>query len=555
MPSYHYGTSTSPKEAWLDLLTHPPTRLAVDTETVNLDDRTLIGLGVAPSPDNSFYFTPDSPEFPSAIKLLQADSIQKVYHNAPYDLQVLRKYKISTKNLDDTSMMGKLVPIRQVPNAPSGRLEDLSYLVGCQTSNAQNLMDKYKAKGRMTNVPIEAVAQKCCTDVTATFLLFDYLKPLINWSYYTTERRLIPMLDIISAIGIKIDQQRRAELDRHYTQEVAYYLTVTDRMGFNPGSPMQVGYMLAKRGNFLPLTKSKRQLATDEKILFKCKDPLARLVLLYRRASKLLSTYIKPLEGADRAYTILAFDTITGRLNSLGGGLKYHINLQNISKQADAGQRLTIRSMFVPDSKVFTEIDANQLELRILAHLSSDSRMKAVFDSGGDIHADTAKGLGTDRVDAKKFNFARLYGADALTIADNIGTTDVARIQYYVERWEETYPEASAWARYQTEKGWNDGYVETLYGRQIPIPLDQGIKHAQNCSINFPIQGTAGEIFKRVMLEYEPQVHSIRNQIHDALLNDGESTIPTGLEDISPVHTPFTLDRMRRWGEKLKETA
>ena len=548
MPAgFYFGKKTDAREAWRQVLSDPPKRVAIDTETVSLKDRSLIGLGIATAPSEGFYFTPDTEQFHEALRFLRDDSTQKIYHNAPYDLHVLREYGISTANLEDTAMMGRLMPPKQYVNFPTGTLVDMAYWVGIEAYGAGEVMNKHGAKGRMTNLPVEIVAEKCYTDTRITYQIFDFLKDKIDWSYYRVDRDLLPILDHMSGTGIRIDQKRRAELDVMYTRDVTYYRNVCETLGFNPASPQQVAYMLGKRGSFMPLTKSKKQLSTDEKVLFKLTDPLAHMVLLFRGAAKQLSTYIKPLEDAERVFTILALETITGRLNSTGGGLKYHVNLQNITKQKDAKRPIKIRSMFVPDGDVFTILDASQIELRVLAYLSQDPVMLDIFAAGGDIHADTAKALNIDRIDAKRFNFARLYGASADVIADNIGTKDVASIEKLSKLWVERYPNADAWAQEQMYQGWERGWVQSMYGRRIPIPFEQGRKHADNCSINYPIQCTAGEIFKRVMLECKSLLNDMRLQVHDELIFDGKVELPKGLEELSPIHIPFDVEIRNSW--------
>lgn len=532
-----YFGSADPQRAWDELL--GSRRLAVDVETVDLVDRTPIGIGVAASGEEAFYLSIfDNPYLPEVLAKLRDGRVQKIYHNSPYDLAVLRPFGIDISNTEDTAILCRLVGYpADLPSA--------SFWVDMQTESAKDLMARHKAKN-MLGVPTDKVGLKCSTDTLATFRLFEKLIPTADSKYYQMERAMLPVLETISRGGIGVDQERRAQIEEHYAREVEYYNAICSGMGFSAGSPYQVGFILAKRGNFLPLTRSKRQLATDEITLSRLSDPLAQMVLLYRRAEKFLGTYLRPLAGVDRAYTTLAMDAVTGRVNSS------RMNLQNLPKQKESGLAPTVRSIFIPDNKVFTIIDASQIELRVLAYLSGDRRMLEVFQSGGDIHAETMKVMGmTDRINAKKFNFAMVYGADESVISGHTGIRDQAAIRRWTQSWMEGYAGAAAWIWEQRKKGWQDAKVTTLLGRQLKVPLDKGQKHAENCGVNYPIQGSAAEIFKLIMLDCRHLLDVTRVQVHDEEVFDGDVREKLDLEalaHVSPVYTPLEVRIAERWG-------
>ena len=59
-------------------------RVAVDTETVNTNDHTLIGLGLYIRPNEGFYFRafPDpSPYLPVALGIISDISVTQIFHN------------------------------------------------------------------------------------------------------------------------------------------------------------------------------------------------------------------------------------------------------------------------------------------------------------------------------------------------------------------------------------------------------------------------------------------------------------------------------------------
>ena len=108
------------------------------------------------------------------------------------------------------------------------------------------------------------------------------------------------------------------------------------------------------------------------------------LILRYREVEKLRGTYGAPLIDAVQAdgrihATFHQMVARTGRLSSDGP------NLHNIPVRSKEGRRL--RYAFVPSEGWQIAVsDYNQIELRILAHLSQDSGLLAAFASHEDVH-------------------------------------------------------------------------------------------------------------------------------------------------------------------------
>jgi len=568
----YLGNSQEILKDWKEFLIHPPKRVGVDTETVSIDDISLIGIGVAYSAVDAFYITVDDDDFPELIKVLKRKDVRKVYHNAPFDLRVLRKYGVDVNEVDDTALMARLDMQR------SAVLEDVSIWVQYeqfgdrQTSRMKGLFAEHGVS-KVLDLPFEVLARKCCRDAQATWLLYEYFTDKIHMPYYEKMRRLIGVLSRISAQGIRLDQERLEELRVYYDQKVIWWRQIFAQWGVNPASPKQVGMLLAERGNFLPPTKNKTALVTDSDHLQALKDPVAHAVLEFRRSNKMLGTYITPLIGCERAYTTLKMEAATGRINSTNAGKgQPDRNLQNIPKNAEgkSGSNDTIRSAFIPDSGVFTKMDKSQVELRILAELSGDEVMKELFLNGKDFHGDTQESLGISRVFAKNVNFSKVYGGGAEGTAKLIGTDDVRKVKRIMDQWDERYVQASKWLKQQEIDGIRDGYVETMGGRKIALPFDRGEDHARKCARNYPIQGSAFEDIAELMLDEEvlKYLDITRLQIHDELILDGDVEVEgmewnkeksekeghniwdvTGrLAWLSGYYAPLEVKKVTRWG-------
>ena len=518
--------------AYMDSVTRGVKLVAVDVETISLVNLTPVGVGFAPNAEDAFYFT-TYPELDSDFpwEIIQSPDIRKIHHNALFDLSSIDEFEPDA-NVDDTTLMAHLL------NLPADLVTLSSiFLPGTEVHG----MEEYLGKGQTTqDLDPGLLARKCCQDCLATYRLHHELHPLVDSSYYEVERQLIPILVEMSLKGLKIDHEERERLGQKLEADMGYYRSICDEYDFNPGSHQQVGHILAKRGNILPFRrrrdregKWKMKLVTVEEELEKLSDPLAAAIINYRHAQKALSTYIKPYAGKVRAFTRWHMDAVTGRITST------RRNMQNIPPE--------LRSMFVPDNGVFTDWDASQLELRILANISGDRAMAEIYETGGDIHQHTADFMGIDRRPAKNVNFAMVYGATDQTIAETAHITSIRRAHELKERWFDAYPDAGLWIIEQQRVGVTEGYVETLYGRKIKVDMEDE-QGAMRKAVNYPIQGSAAEIIKRAMIKCRELPLVL--QVHDELIADGDVTqqvLEAGLERLSPVYTPYDIKTVRRW--------
>src|SRR6185312_2437294 len=147
----------------------------------------------------------------------------------------------------------------------------------------------------------------------------------------------------------------------------------------------------------------------------------------WREYSKLLNTYLGPLPsmlGPDGRLhtTINQAVASTGRLSTTSP------NLQAIPIRTDLGRE--IRSAFIAEEgHRLMSADYSQIELRILAHVSGEPKLREAFARGEDIHrATAAEVLGVDpaalttgqRSIAKMINFGIVYGISAYGLSENL---------------------------------------------------------------------------------------------------------------------------------------
>lgn len=452
MKAAYLGSRTTYPKLINDLLSTTPETISVDVETISKEDRTLVGIGVGLSPTEAMYFPVlpnSSPWLGDVLAWLHNKKIAKVWHNCLFDLEVLSLLypDVADQPTWDTMVMAQLAGY-------DSKLTVLAAQCGAEAQDMAEVLYKHKAKTTL-ELPEDVLAKKCLLDVRATMAAYYRLRDRLDMRYVAKEMELIPIILTMQRRGLKVDQEKRKELEDDLAKKSRYYKSICKAEGFNPASYKQVGYMLAKAGFTQVIYRGKYR--TGKEILEKIDHPLAKNTLGYREHSKALSTYIAPLAGLDRAYTHISFETATRRLASA------NINMQNIPEE--------LRVVFIGP---FTSFDYSQQELRTLAHISGDRVMLAVFDRGEDIHQATANFMGIDRKPAKNVGFAMLYGGSPQTIAETAGITDMNKARELRRLWMQSYRQAAQWIDDVQDFGVKHLKVPTVGGAWLYIQMDQG---------------------------------------------------------------------------------
>src|SRR5437867_10199366 len=202
------------------------------------------------------------------------------------------------------------------------------------------------------------------------------------------ERVELPLTAVLAAMedaGVRIDTYRMGEITarlREMVEELesrAYDLAGEE---FVLGSTQQVARILFEKLGLTPGRKGKTGYSTDTRVLrsIRGEHELVGVIEEWREYSKLLNTYLGPLPsllGEDgRLHTTLNQTVAaTGRLSTTNP------NLQAIPIRTELGRE--IRSAFVaePGHKLISA-DYSQGELRILAHVSGEPKLREAFARG-----------------------------------------------------------------------------------------------------------------------------------------------------------------------------
>jgi len=197
-----------------------------------------------------------------------------------------------------------------------------------------------------------------------------------------------------------------------------------------------------------------------------------------------------------------------------------------------------IRKMFVAaPGMTLIDADYSQIELRLLAHISGDETMRDAFLSGEDFHSVTASnvfGVALEEVSpelrsrAKAVNFGIVYGISAFSLSQDIGVWP-SEAKAYMDAYLSKYHGVRDYMKHIVEKGKEDGYVSTLYGRRRNLPELKSSNFnlrsfGERVALNMPIQGTAADIIKIAMVNVHRRLKAeglkarLILQVHDELI-------------------------------------
>lgn len=413
-----------------------------------------------------------------------------------------------------------------------------------------------RLKGDIRQSPktnLEAVTQRLGLVHELCSVCYRQLK--VNESVRRTwlefERPLIPVLARMEIAGMAVDAGKLKAFEgkmKSTAQRINKAILALDGVwhGFDPGNTNDVSKYLYSVANLPVLQKTANGSAStaEEALrLLADKHPAPKLIVQYRKASNILRSSIEPLlariEGQTDsiAYVHAGINQHRARTSRLSTN---DPNLHGTPAKGLLGEQM--RECFVaPHRRKVVVSDLSQIELRILAHLSGDEKLIDAFRNGLDIHkATAAEVFGVElaavteemRASAKAINFGLIYGLSPAGLAGKLGTTRDAA-ERYIETYFVRYPSVKKYLDETVMFARQHGYVETLAGRQIPIPninsADANVRRsAERQAKNAPMQGTAAEIVKRAMLDISAAMANknlngtLHMQVHDELVLSAE---------------------------------
>uniref|UniRef100_A0A3Q0SH24 Polymerase (DNA directed) nu n=1 Tax=Amphilophus citrinellus TaxID=61819 RepID=A0A3Q0SH24_AMPCI len=191
------------------------------------------------------------------------------------------------------------------------------------------------------------------------------------------------------------------------------------------------------------------------------------------------------------------------------------------------------RAMFIPqEGCTFLAADFCQVELRLLAHLSSDPELLRIFTNPqADVFTMLAsqwKGMSEnevtseDREHAKRIVYSVIYGAGRERLSGILGVSS-EQASRFQDRFLQTYRDVQAFIQKTIQQSHKKGYVLSIMGRRRTLPNinspDWGVRmQAERQAVNFVVQGRKTDSAQCICFS------QLVAQLHDELLYEVEDS-------------------------------
>ena len=590
--------------------------IAYDSETTSLDtfNCRILGFSLCYEEGKAVYIplTQESQDlfggddyitkedaYTQLARIFNDQTITVIMHNAKFDLKVLYntgfdKYskffsnsQITGCKIYDTMVTAWLTnPERTGKNGYS--LEHLGETVlGLKGIEFSDIVQKGQT---FEEVPLEQAYRYAAEDADFTYRLglklrepFEEDKSNTLKKLLMLEMQVLPILTKMELTGIHLDGNALKEYNKELTSAIALIeQNIYKEVGheFNIASPKQLQTVLFEERHLKAGKKTKTGYSTDTSVLEELAlyDPVPRMILEYRELAKIQSTYVETLptltDSEGRIHTdFVQTGTATGRLSCR------EPNLQNIPVRTEAGRK--IRSAFTaPKGKVLISADYAQIELVVLAHLSSDKNMCKAFNDGTDVHKATAALIYNVppeevtpemRRTAKTINFGVIYGMSAFRLANDLGISRTQASQF-IQNYFTMYANVDRFIKDTVAQAEKTGRITTIMGRTRPILGINSVNKvekaaAERIAVNSPVQGSAADIVKKAMTDIAAALDEAKSparlllQVHDELIfecPDDKATIEATvalikdkMEHAVELSVPLrvSIEYGKNWGE------
>lgn len=456
-------------------------------------------------------------------------------HNASFDLPIMRAGKSVWEKTVDTRILAHLVDSRGKHEGGTGHsLEDLTAAFVSE-SVAESIKGLMKQKAREYSTTIKDIFKTISladedyllyagVDAILAFRLGRVLLPLVPGR----SRHLIKFENTVQRITTEVEQ-RGFKLDVQYTQTLSDSFlaekSLWEAFAFveygvdNINSGPQVAEALREMGvdlDAFPRTPTGRT-KLDHQVLGELEaagNELASVIQAAKKFGKWQATWLKSfLERRDSS------DVCHPHFNTLRARTA-RMSVTGIPAQTLPAGDPTIRRCFITDEGFdICSIDYQSQELRVLAALSGDARMRKAFADGEDLHAITAVAAfgdaeGKHRKFAKTVNFGRVYGGGAGAVASQTGL-DMQTAKNVIAAFDRSYPGVKAYSRRMQNLAARDGFITTKTGRRLYVDRDKSYT-----AMNYMIQSTSRDITADALVRLDAAGFTpyIKLIIHDEIL-------------------------------------
>lgn len=480
-------------------------------------------------------------DYPELTKWLENENSKKVVYDAKKTFVIAHRLNITIQNIVFDAMLASYII------DPSRTIDDVySVVTNYHQTYVKEDVSIY-GKGKKRQVPNAEILNTHIASITKSI---DAVKPLMEKELESHQQMNLlkdlelPLARILSKmeeIGIYTDVNDLQRMQQELQEKLELLVQrIHDAAGeeFNINSPKQLGVVLFETLKLPVIKKTKTGYSTAVDVLEQLQNehPIINDILEYRQLAKLQSTYVEGLQKVisnDKRIHTRFNQTLaqTGRLSSVDP------NLQNIPIRLEEGRK--IRKAFKPSSEdsVILSADYSQIELRVLAHITQDDSLKEAFIHGQDIHTATARkvfGVEAEEVtdlmrrQAKAVNFGIVYGISDYGLSQSLNITR-KEAKIFIDDYLASFPGVKQYMSDIVKDAKANGYVETLLHRRRYIPDITSRNFnlrgfAERTAMNTPIQGSAADIIKLAMVEFDKQVQhtsykaKLLLQVHDELI-------------------------------------
>jgi DNA polymerase I len=449
-----------------------------------------------------------------------------IFHNAQFDIAIAQSHGWSVPQVwHDTQLMAFASGEKYRDDRKMIGLKVLaSKYLGIEMIELDDFIPKAELKrnGTLNADPI-LLAEYAKADAKCTYQLYDVFKDhkKFNQRTYDLEREVTPVTIDMELGGIGVDEERLEKI-RLYAEigklNIEKWFVENCEWDGNLNSPEQVSQLMYDK---LGLKTQYGRSTSKEAMELLNWHPVAKRVRAWRKLDSLSSDARDMVACTHGGVLYTGFNQTgasTGRFSSSDP-----INMQNKVE--------LLRSACKPheEGHVFYTADYGQIELRIVAAMSSDRNMWKAINAGESMHRNLHRMLREFGIDipyhaVKTFDFSLFYGADVPRVMEVVGCSR-DKAEKIIDAVERLWEEAMVWRKLVVNQAVdNMGWNETLMGRPLYHPglLSPDFKEfqdARRAAINKPIQGTGADILKMAMCTI-PSLHRkyggrMRITLHD----------------------------------------
>lgn len=588
-PSYRTITKDE-FQHWLETLKKQK-QFAFDTETTSLNVREaeLVGVSFSWGESDTYYLPLGHKNKGDQSKNLDMKRLTDILdttedalvigHNLKYDFAILMNHGFSIpKNYFDTMIASYLLnPDKGKHGLDLLAMEEFSH----KMISYDEVISQSTDASDFSQVSVEDATLYSGEDADFTYRLYNLFekrlaKEGLTELFQKVEMPLLKVLIHMEDNGVYFDRDYLKTLSKKtekLIKDIKNKIYECAGTEFNLNSPIQLGEILFDKLG-LPAqgkTSKSKNYKTGREVLEKLAGDyeIAKLMLEYRKYSKLKSTYIDAIpqyisKKTGRVHSSFnQIGTATGRLSSSDP------NLQNLPIKEEEGRE--IRNAIRPQQEGWKLISADysQIELRLMAHISSDDNLIKAFKDNLDVHSFTASKIFSVEMDqvtkeqrgiGKMINFSIIYGISAYGLSSRIGIS-VKEAEKFIEEYFKTYPKVKDYMNEVEKKAKRNKEVRTVFNRLRKIKyIDASNRRLQQeairMAINSPVQGTAADIMKVAMINVQEKIKKKASrcmmimQIHDEIVlecpeeevNEMKKMLIQEMENAYSLKVPLKVD-------------